>query len=100
LITVLLAISLLLHVSPTSTIMNTLLQHANQGTSRSLSYKQNVLCLSGSEHFVSCNNLNAQSKSKQNRGINLLAQTGGSCKGKTGGNTAGSGDNVNTQSKK
>ena len=44
--------------------------------------------------------MNAQSKSKQNSGINALAQSGGSGKGKTGGNTAGSGDNVNTQSKK
>ena len=89
---------------------------ANQGIGQSQSSNQNALCVSGTGTFVSCNNLNAQNQA--NSGNNALAQQGGSGSGGnlanqaigqaqssnqgsgvvSGGNTAGSGNNANTQS--
>ena len=91
---------------------------ANQAIGQAQSSKQNALCLSGTGTFISCNNVNAQKQ--QNSGNNALAQQGGSGKGGnkatqgigqsqssnqgsgvvSGGNTAGSGNNVNDQSQK
>ena len=93
---------------------------------QSQSSNQNALCVSGTGTFVSCNNLNAQSQT--NSGNNALAQQGGSgveaekvkvaavtlptkAIGQSqssnqdsgvvsGGNTAGSGNNVNDQNQK
>jgi hypothetical protein len=89
---------------------------ANQGIGQSQSSNQNALCVSGTGTFVPCNNLNAQNQ--QNSGNNALAQQGGSGSGSnlanqgigqsqssnqgsgvvSGGNTAGSGNNANSQS--
>jgi hypothetical protein len=89
---------------------------ANQYIGQVQSSNQNALCVSGSGTFDSCNNLNAQNQ--QNSGNNALSQHGGSGSGDntanqdigqvqssnqgsavvSGGNTAGSGNNLNTQS--
>ena len=89
---------------------------ASQGIGQSQSSNQNALCVSGSGTFDSCNNLNVQNQ--QNSGNNAAAQQGGSGSGGnlanqaigqaqssnqdsgvvSGGNTAGSGNNANTQS--
>ena len=91
---------------------------AQQAISQSQSSVQNALCVSGSGTFVSCNNLSFQNQ--KNTGNNALAQQGGSGSGKggnsaeqsisqsqsseqnsqvvSGGDTIGSGNNVNVQS--
>ena len=88
----------------------------NQGIDQAQSSDQNALCVSGSGTFDSCNNFNAQNQ--QNSGNNALAQQDGGGSGGnsanqgigqsrssnqgsdviSGGNTAGSGNNANTQS--
>ena len=91
---------------------------AHQAIEQSQSSLQNALCVSGSGTFVSCNNLSFQNQ--KNTGNNALAQQGGSGSGKggnsaeqsisqsqssdqnsqvvSGGDTIGSGNNVNVQS--
>ncbi len=89
---------------------------AQQAIDQSQSSVQNVLCVSGSGTFVSCNNLSFQNQ--KNTGNNALAQQGGNGKGGnsaeqsigqsqsseqnsqvvSGGDTIGSGNNVNVQS--
>ena len=91
---------------------------AQQAIEQSQSSVQNALCVSGSGTFVSCNNLSFQNQ--KNTGNNALAQQGGSGSGKggnsaeqsisqsqsseqnsqvvSGGDTIGSGNNVNDQS--
>ena len=91
---------------------------AQQAIEQSQSSIQNALCLSGSGTFVSCNNLSFQNQ--KNTGNNALAQqNGGSGKGGgnsaeqgigqsqsskqnsqvvSGGDTVGSGNNINVQS--
>jgi len=91
---------------------------AQQTIEQSQSSVQNALCVSGSGTFVSCNNLSFQNQ--KNTGNNALAQQGGSGSGKggnsaeqsisqsqsseqnsqvvSGGDTIGSGNNVNVQS--
>ena len=91
---------------------------AEQSLSQSQSSVQNALCISGSGTFVSCNNLSFQNQ--KNTGNNALAQqNGGSGKGGgnsaeqgisqsqsgkqnsqvvSGGDTVGSGNNINVQS--
>ncbi|HYG00016.1 MAG TPA: hypothetical protein VD815_07980 [Candidatus Saccharimonadales bacterium] len=91
---------------------------AQQTIDQSQSSIQNALCLSGSGTFVSCNNLSFQNQ--KNTGNNALAQqNGGSGKGGgnsaeqgigqsqsskqnsqvvSGGDTVGSGNNINVQS--
>jgi hypothetical protein len=89
---------------------------AEQSISQSQSSVQNALCISGSGTFVSCNNLSFQNQ--KNTGNNALAQQGGSGKGSgnsaeqsisqsqsseqnsqvvSGGDTIGSGNNINVQ---
>ena len=91
---------------------------AQQAISQSQSSVQNALCISGSGTFVSCNNLSFQNQ--KNTGNNALAQQGGSGSGKgsgnsaeqsisqsqsseqnsqvvSGGDTIGSGNNINVQ---
>jgi len=89
---------------------------AQQAIEQSQSSIQNALCVSGSGTFVSCNNLSFQNQ--KNTGNNALAQQGGNGKGGnsaeqsisqsqssnqnsqvvSGGDTIGSGNNVNVQS--
>jgi hypothetical protein len=90
---------------------------AQQAISQSQSSVQNALCVSGTGTFVSCNNLSFQNQ--KNTGNNALAQQGGdSGKGGnsadqsisqsqsskqnsqvvSGGDTIGSGNNINVQS--
>jgi hypothetical protein len=91
---------------------------AQQAIEQSQSSVQNALCVSGTGTFVSCNNFNFQNQ--KNTGNNALAQQGGSGSGKggnsaeqsisqsqsskqnsqvvSGGDTIGSGNNVNVQS--
>ncbi|GKS62573.1 hypothetical protein YTPLAS21_20310 [Candidatus Nitrosocosmicus sp.] len=89
---------------------------AQQAIEQSQSSLQNALCVSGSGTFVSCNNLSFQNQ--KNTGNNALAQQGGNGKGGnsaeqsisqsqsseqnsqvvSGGDTIGSGNNVNVQS--
>ncbi|NOJ32692.1 MAG: hypothetical protein DA329_11195 [Candidatus Nitrosocosmicus sp.] len=89
---------------------------AQQAISQSQASVQNALCVSGSGTFVSCNNLSFQNQ--KNTGNNALAQQGGNGKGGnsaeqsisqsqsseqnsqvvSGGDTFGSGNNVNVQS--
>ena len=89
---------------------------AQQAISQSQASVQNALCVSGSGTFVSCNNLSFQNQ--KNTGNNALAQQGGNGKGGnsaeqsisqsqsssqnsqvvSGGDTIGSGNNVNVQS--
>src|SRR3954464_9465262 len=114
-----LTISFVLLLGPTSMTVNVFAQgnSANQGIGQAQSSNQNALCVSGTGTLVSCNNLNAQNQA--NSGNNALAQQGGSGSGKgktgntanqgigqaqssnqksgvvSGGNTAGSGNNVN-----
>ena len=88
-----------------------------QAIEQSQSSVQNALCVSGSGTFVSCNNLSFQNQ--KNTGNNALAQQGGSGNGKggnsaeqsisqsqssnqdryivSGGDTIGSGNNINVQ---
>ncbi|WP_148685739.1 hypothetical protein [Candidatus Nitrosocosmicus hydrocola] len=88
---------------------------AQQAIDQSQSSVQNALCVSGSGTFVSCNNLSFQNQ--KNTGNNALAQQGGNGKGGnsaeqsisqsqaseqnsqvvSGGDTIGSGNNVNVQ---
>ena len=90
---------------------------AQQAISQSQASVQNALCVSGSGTFVSCNNFSFQNQ--KNTGNNALAQQGGNGKGSgnsaeqsisqsqsssqnsqvvSGGDTIGSGNNVNIQS--
>jgi hypothetical protein len=89
---------------------------AKQSISQSQASVQNALCVSGAGTFVSCNNFSFQNQ--KNTGNNALAQQGGSGKGGnsaeqsisqsqssnqnsqvvSGGDTIGSGNNVNVQS--
>jgi hypothetical protein len=90
---------------------------AQQAIEQSQSSVQNALCVSGSGTFVSCNNLSFQNQ--KNTGNNALAQQGGNGKGSgnsaeqsisqsqsseqssqvvSGGDTIGSGNNINVQS--
>ena len=91
---------------------------AQQAIEQSQSSVQNALCVSGTGTFVSCNNLSFQNQ--KNTGNNALAQQGGSGSGKggnsadqsisqsqsskqnsqvvSGGDTVGSGNNINVQS--
>ena len=89
---------------------------AQQAIEQSQASVQNALCVSGSGTFVSCNNLSFQNQ--KNTGNNALAQQGGNGKGGnsaeqsisqsqsseqnsqvvSGGDTIGSGNNVNVQS--
>ena len=90
---------------------------AQQAIEQSQASVQNALCVSGSGTFVSCNNLSFQNQ--KNTGNNALAQQQGSGKGSgnsaeqsisqsqsseqnsqvvSGGDTIGSGNNVNVQS--
>jgi hypothetical protein len=92
---------------------------AQQAIEQSQASVQNALCVSGSGTFMSCNNLSFQNQ--KNTGNNALAQQAGSGSGKGGGNSAeqsisqsqsssqnsqvvsggdtiGSGNNVNVQS--
>jgi hypothetical protein len=89
---------------------------AQQAIEQSQSSVQNALCVSGSGTFVSCNNLSFQNQ--KNTGNNALAQQGENGKGGnsaeqsisqsqsseqnsqvvSGGDTFGSGNNVNVQS--
>ena len=89
---------------------------AQQAIEQSQSSVQNALCVSGSGTFVSCNNLSFQNQ--KNTGNNALAQQGGNGKGGnsaeqsisqsqsseqnsqvvSGGDTIGSGNNINVQS--
>jgi hypothetical protein len=89
---------------------------AQQAIEQSQSSIQNALCVSGSGTFVSCNNFSFQNQ--KNTGNNALAQQGGNGKGGnsaeqsisqsqssnqnsqvvSGGDTIGSGNNVNVQS--
>jgi hypothetical protein len=91
---------------------------AQQAIEQSQSSVQNVLCISGAGTFVSCNNFSFQNQ--KNTGNNALAQQGGSGSGKggnsaeqsisqsqsskqnsqvvSGGDTIGSGNNINVQS--
>ena len=90
---------------------------AQQAIEQSQASVQNALCVSGSGTFVSCNNLSFQNQ--KNTGNNALAQQGGNGKGSgnsaeqsisqsqsseqnsqvvSGGDTIGSGNNVNVQS--
>ena len=88
---------------------------AQQAIEQSQSSVQNALCVSGSGTFVSCNNFSFQNQ--KNTGNNALAQQGGSGKGGnsadqsisqsqssnqnsqvvSGGDTIGSGNNINVQ---
>ena len=91
---------------------------AQQAIEQSQASVQNALCVSGSGTFVSCNNLSFQNQ--KNTGNNALAQQGGSGSGKgsgnsaeqsisqsqsseqnsqvvSGGDTIGSGNNINVQ---
>ena len=89
---------------------------AQQAIEQSQSSVQNALCVSGSGTFVSCNNLSFQNQ--KNTGNNALAQQGGNGKGSgnsaeqsisqsqssnqnsqvvSGGDTFGSGNNINVQ---
>ncbi len=88
---------------------------AQQSISQSQASVQNALCVSGTGTFVSCNNLSFQNQ--KNSGNNALAQQGGSGKGGnsaeqsisqsqssnqnshvvSGGDTIGSGNNINVQ---
>ncbi|WP_415309494.1 hypothetical protein [Candidatus Nitrosocosmicus sp. FF01] len=89
---------------------------AQQAIEQSQSSVQNALCVSGSGTFVSCNNLSFQNQ--KNTGNNALAQQGGNGKGSgnsaeqsisqsqssnqnsqvvSGGDTIGSGNNINVQ---
>ena len=88
---------------------------AQQAIKQSQSSIQNALCVSGSGTFVSCNNLSFQNQ--KNTGNNALAQQGGNGKGGnsaeqsisqsqsseqnsqvvSGGDTIGSGNNINVQ---
>ena len=90
---------------------------AQQAIEQSQASVHNALCVSGSGTFVSCNNLSFQNQ--KNTGNNALAQQGENGKGSgnsaeqsisqsqsseqnsqvvSGGDTFGSGNNVNTQS--
>jgi hypothetical protein len=89
---------------------------AQQAIEQSQASVQNALCVSGSGTFLSCNNLSFQNQ--KNTGNNALAQQGGNGKGGnsaeqsisqsqsseqnsqvvSGGDTIGSGNNVNVQS--
>ena len=89
---------------------------AQQAIDQSQASVQNALCVSGSGTFVSCNNLSFQNQ--KNTGNNALTQQGGNGKGDnsadqsisqsqsseqnsqlvSGGNTVGSGNNINVQS--
>jgi hypothetical protein len=89
---------------------------AQQAIGQSQASVQNALCVSGSGTFVSCNNLSFQNQ--KNSGNNALAQQGGNGKGGnsaqqsisqsqsssqnsqvvSGGDTIGSGNNINVQS--
>jgi hypothetical protein len=93
---------------------------AQQSISQSQAAVQNALCVSGTGTFVSCNNFNFQNQ--KDTGNNALAQQGGSGSGSgkggnsagqsisqsqsskqnsqvvSGGDTIGSGNNVNVQS--
>jgi hypothetical protein len=90
---------------------------AQQAIEQSQASVQNALCVSGSGTFVSCNNLSFQNQ--ENSGNNALAQQGGNGKGSgnsaeqsisqsqsseqnsqivSGGDTIGSGNNINVQS--
>ncbi|HEU5120293.1 MAG TPA: hypothetical protein VFT71_04835 [Candidatus Nitrosocosmicus sp.] len=113
-----LAISFILLLGPASMTMNVFAtaNTANQGIGQSQASTQLGICVSGTGTLVSCNNLNAQNQA--NTGNNALAQQGGgSGSGAnianqaigqaqsstqnsgvvSGGNTAGSGNNLNTQ---
>jgi hypothetical protein len=88
---------------------------AQQAIEQSQSSVQNALCVSGSGTFISCNNLSFQNQ--KNTGNNALAQQGGNGKGGnsaeqsisqsqsseqnsqvvSGGDTIGSGNNINVQ---
>src|SRR6188508_1330696 len=114
---VIVSISFILLLGPTSMTMNVLAttNTANQGIGQSQSAIQLGVCVSGNGTLFSCNNLNSQNQA--NSGSNALAQQGGSGKGGnkanqgigqsqssnqnsgvvSGGNTAGSGNNVNKQ---
>ena len=118
---VVLAISFVLLLGPTSMTMNVFAttNTANQGIGQSQSSTQLGVCVSGTGTLFSCNNLNAQNQA--NSGNNAAAQQGGSGSGSGGGNlanqgigqsqssnqnsgvvsggsTSGSGNNANTQS--
>ena len=111
------AVSFILLIGPTSMTMNVFAQGntANQGIGQSQSSTQLGVCVSGDGTLFSCNNLNAQNQ--QNSGNNALAQSGGGGKGGnqanqgigqsqssnqksgvvSGGDTTGSGNNINAQ---
>ena len=90
--------------------------HAQQSISQSQSSVQNALCASGGTTFLSCNNVSFQNQ--KNSGNNALAQSGQGGQGGnsaeqsisqsqsssqnsqvvSGGDTIGSGNNINVQS--
>ena len=60
--------------------------HAEQSISQSQSSSQNALCASGGTNFLSCNNVSFQNQ--KNTGNNALAQDDGDDDNSKGGNTA------------
>ncbi|TVP38982.1 exported protein of unknown function, partial [Candidatus Nitrosocosmicus arcticus] len=85
---VIVAISLILLLGPTSMAMNVFAttNSANQGISQSQSALQSGVCVSGNGTLFSCNNANTQNQA--NSGNNAAAQQGGSG---SGGNSANQG---------
>ena len=85
---VIVAISFILLLGPTSMTMNVFAQgnSANQGIGQSQSSTQLGTCVSGTGTLFSCSNANTQSQT--NTGNNAAAQSGGSGKG---GNSANQG---------
>ena len=113
-----LTMTIILLVGPTLMTMNVFAQgnKANQGIGQSQASTQLGVCVSGDGTLISCNNLNAQNQ--VNSGNNALAQSGSGGKGGnqanqgigqsqssnqnsgvvSGGDTTGSGNNLNSQS--
>src|SRR6188508_217902 len=85
---VIVSISFILLLGPTSMTMNVLAttNTANQGIGQSQSAIQLGVCVSGNGTLFSCNNVNKQNQA--NSGSNAVGQQGGSGKG---GNTANQG---------
>src|SRR3954451_16387967 len=85
---VIVAISFILLIGPTSMSMNAFAQgnSANQGIGQSQSSTQLGVCVSGTGTLISCNNLNSQNQA--NSGSNAVGQQGGSGKGGNSANQA------------